>query len=178
MELKLLLRGNRLLIICCGFYLLWWLIAFNPRHAIKGNKSSVLLIPAFIFGLLGVIDIVKGSGAEGLFSRRAALAVGIALYFALLLLSSALLKRQVTTELLLIVGWTVLMSIELNALYALGVYEKPLTLLLLFVTFALLVAFLVCYMLYYNLDGVKGFIAGSIPLILAASLAGLFNLLA
>ena len=31
-----LLQGDLLLILCCAFYLAWWLLAFKPVGAVKG----------------------------------------------------------------------------------------------------------------------------------------------
>ncbi len=79
-----------------------------------------------------------------------------------------LLKRQVTTELFLIVGWTVLMFLELNALYGMGHYTRTVTILLFVITVVAAAVGLVCYLLYYNLDKVKGYVDGMIPLLLVA----------
>lgn len=77
-QTRKMLIGNLLLIVCCVFYLAWWLIAFKPEGAIKGFKSGWLLIPAVIFG-------------------------GIAVYVILLLATAIFMKRQVTTELLIVI---------------------------------------------------------------------------
>ena len=52
---KQILTGNVLFILCCVFYLAWWLLAFKPSGAIAGMKTGWLLIPAALFGLLGVV---------------------------------------------------------------------------------------------------------------------------
>ncbi len=44
-----MLWGNGLLMACCGFYLLWWILALKPAGAIKGMRSVWLLIPAVVF---------------------------------------------------------------------------------------------------------------------------------
>ncbi len=35
---KQIFRSNILLIVCCAFYLAWWLLAFRPAGAVKGMK--------------------------------------------------------------------------------------------------------------------------------------------
>ncbi len=55
---KQMLWGNGLLVVCCGFYLLWWILAFKPSGAIKGMRSGWLLVPAFVFGLAAVVMTV------------------------------------------------------------------------------------------------------------------------
>ncbi len=169
-QTRQMLNGNLLLVTCCVFYLAWWLIAFKPEGAIKGFKSGWLLIPAFIFGLLGVIQITKGSNVSSnlILSRNTILIGGVMAYIILLLGTAIFLKRQVTTELFLIVGWTVLAFLELNALYSLGEFSRTVTILFLVISVIAAIISLVCYLLYYNLDSVKGYIDGMIPLLMVA----------
>ncbi len=171
LQTRQMLTGNLLLVGCCVFYLAWWLIAFRPEGAIKGMKSGWLLIPAFLFGLAAVMQIVRGSSVDGqaaLLSRTGVVVGGVVAYVALLAASSIILKRQVTTELFLIVGWTVLMFLEVNGLFALGRYSKPAAITVLVIAVAAAVVSFVCYLLYYNLDSVKGYVDGMIPLLLVA----------
>ncbi|MCC8014612.1 MAG: hypothetical protein LIO87_05405 [Eubacterium sp.] len=127
-QTKQMLTGNVLLIICCLFYLAWWLLVFKPTGAVKGMKSGWLLLPVFVFGLAGIVEIIKGSNPlklqSGLMPGSFILLGGIAAYLILYGLTSVVLKRQVTTEMFLIVGWAVLMLSELNALYAEGQFSK------------------------------------------------------
>ena len=53
--------GNLLMVGCCAFYLLWWIVAFRPTDAIKGLKSGWLLIPAFLLGIAAVAMIIRGA---------------------------------------------------------------------------------------------------------------------
>ncbi len=165
-----MLMGNILMVICCAFYLAWWLIAFKPEGAVKGIRSGWLLIPAFILGVAAVIRIVQSSGAvDGkalLYPRDAVLVGGVIAYILLLALTGIVLKRQVTTELFLIVGWTVLMFLELNALFAQGHFTKSAVILLLVITLLAAIVSMICYLLYYGLDSVKGYVDGMLPLIL------------
>ncbi len=166
-----MLIGNLLLVGCCVFYLAWWIIAFKPTGAIKGMKSGWLLIGAFLCGLAGVILVVKGSNAEGLTAllpRKAVIVCGLIIYLALVAVTSTLLKRQITTELLLIVGWAVLMFLEINGLFAWEEISQTVSIVLMIITIIFAIISLVCYLLYYNLDKSKGYVDGMIPLILAA----------
>ncbi|MCD8347747.1 MAG: hypothetical protein LUD16_07295 [Lachnospiraceae bacterium] len=171
-QTRQILTGNLLMIGCCAFYLAWWLIAFKPEGAVKGLRSGWLLIPALLFGVATVTKIVQGSGAvEGealLIPRNAVLIGGVVVYIVLLVGTSVLLKRQVTTELFLIVGWTTLMFLELNALFARGQFTKSAVLFLLVITSIAAVVSMICYLLYYDLDKVKGYVDGMIPLLLVA----------
>ncbi|MCD8325876.1 MAG: hypothetical protein LUC90_04070 [Lachnospiraceae bacterium] len=173
-QTRQMLTGNLLMISCCAFYLAWWLIAFKPQGAVKGLRSGWLLIPALLFGVAAVIRIVQGSGAVEssalLFPRNMVLIGGVVIYIVLLVGTSVLLKRQVTTELFLIVGWTTLMFLELNALFAQGQFTKSTVIALLVITLIFAVVSMICYLLYYGLDRVKGYVDGMIPLLLVAVL--------
>ncbi len=171
-QTRQMLMGNVLLILCCAFYLAWWLIAFKPVGAVKGMKSGWLLLPAFVFGIAAIIQIVRGSGGEGiralLIPKMVILIGGLAVYIILLIVTRKLMGRPVTTELLLIVGWTVITFLELNALYGLGEYSKAAAVIFMIITVVAAVVGLICYLLYYGLDAKTGYIDGMIPLILIA----------
>ncbi len=166
-----MLTGNLMLIVCCVFYIAWWLIAFHPTHAVKGMRSGWLLIPAFIFGVWGVVQIANGASTDGETSviiPTAAIVIGAIISYIVLFAGTLyFLHRQVTTELFLIVGWTALMLLELDMLYGLGEFRQTTAILLMVITLIAAVVSLVCYLLYYNLDAVKGYIDGIIPLSLA-----------
>ncbi|MCC8099015.1 MAG: hypothetical protein LIO78_02985 [Clostridiales bacterium] len=171
LQTRQMLTGNLLLAGCCVFYLAWWLIAFKPEGAVKGMKSGWLLIPAFLLGLAAVVQIVRGSNVDGqaaLYPRAAVLIGGVIAYIVLLAASALLLKRQVTTELFLIVGWAVLMFVEVNGLFALGQYSRAAAIAVLVIAVIAAIISLICYLLYYNLDSVKGYVDGMIPLLLVA----------
>ncbi len=167
-----MLNGNLMLVACCVFYLAWWVIAFRPVGAVKGIKSGWLLIPAFVFGLIAVIWIVQGSGATDsgalLIPKSSLLVGGVVAYVLLFGLTGLLMHRQVTTELFLIVGWAVLTCLELDALFAYGYYSRAVVIAMLIVTLVAAVVSLVCYLFYYELDGVKSYVDGMIPLVLAS----------
>ena len=169
---KLILAGNILLIICCAFYLAWWLAALRPSGA-GGPNTGWLLIPAAIAGLLGVVlaltGILSQSPALRLLPGSAILVGGFAAYVVLLVLTVRVLKRPATTELGLIVGWGMLALAEVNALYGSGVFTRRLSVGFLAVTGAAVVISLVCYILYYRLDSRAAYIDGMIPLLLAAT---------
>ncbi len=165
-----ILIGNLLLVICCIFYLAWWLLAFKPNNPIKGTKSGWLLLLAFIFGIVSVVMIVRSSGDNNhlLVPNNSILIDGIIIYVALVAVTKRLLNRQVTTELLLIVGWLALMFKEINVLYSLDHYSLIVAVVFLIVSVIMAIISLICYMMYYDLDVFKGYIDGMIPLILVA----------
>ncbi len=166
-----ILTGNLLVVACCIFYLAWWLIAFHPTHAIKGLRSGWLLVPAFIFGIWAVVEIIMGcdSGEDvhGLLPGAGIGVAAIIIYVILFAGTLYFLKRQVTTELFLIVGWAALMFLELSMLYGYGHCSMTAAIVLMVITVIAAAVSIVCYILYYNLDAVTGYIDGMIPLLLA-----------
>lgn len=167
---KQILIGNILLIVCCIFYIAWWLLAFRPNNPIKGTKSGWLLLPAFMFGIISVVMIASSSGDNNhlLVPNNSILIGSIIIYVALVAFTNRLLNRQVTTELLLIVGWLALMFKEINVLYSLNHYSLIVAIILLIVCVIMAMISLICYMMYYDLDVYKGYIDGMIPLVIVA----------
>ena len=163
------LTGNILLIGCCAFYLAWWIIAFKPSGAVKGMKSGWLLIPAALSGLASVAMICSGISATEnssmLIQPSTVAGAGIILYFALLAGTWLLLKRPVTTELFLIIGWAVLAVTEISALYGRGAYTFTAASVLTVCIIILTVISMVCYLIYYQLDSIKGYYDGMLPLV-------------
>ncbi|MCD8148675.1 MAG: hypothetical protein LUE92_03720 [Clostridiales bacterium] len=170
LQIKQILTGNFFLILCSAFYLAWWIVAFRPVGAVRGMKSGWLLLPAVVFGVAAILQIVRGSGIADsqsvLFSRTAVLIGGVIAYIVLLAATRLLLNRQVTTELFLIVGWTVLMFLEVNALFAQGHYSRVSAIIFLTIILIAAVVSLVCYLLYYNLDSIRGYVDGMVPLLI------------
>ena len=169
---KQLFIGNILFVVCCAFYLAWWLLAFNPSGAANDMKTGWLLIPATIAGLAGVILIIRGilaqKPANQLLNSAFILWGGIALYLILLAVTVLLLKRPATTELILIVGWAMLALAEANSLFGIGRFSHGVSTGFFALISAAFVISLVCYVLYYHLDSRVGYIDGMIPLLLSA----------
>lgn len=172
LPIKQIFWGNVLLIICCTFYLIWWVLAFKPGGAVNGMKTGWLLIPAFVAGLAAVILAVRGirsaSIGSALFPYGVLLWGGIAAYLILLAVTRLFFKRQVTTELFLIVGWTMLALSEINALYGAGRFSLRLADIFAVVIGIATMISLVCYMLYYKLGNHAGYLDGMIPLLMVA----------
>jgi len=172
LETRQLFLCNLLLAVCCAFYLLWWLLAFQPVNPIKGMKTGWLLIPAFAAGIAAAVFAARGLGTAvdnpGLIPSGWVLWGGIAAYVLLLIVTRFLLHRPVTTELFLIVGWAVLALSETSALFGCGALGRGAAM-----AFSALIAggavvSLVCYVLYYKLPAKAGFIDGIVPLATAA----------
>lgn len=170
--------GNVLLVVCCAFYLAWWLLAFKPMGAVRGMASGWLLLPASVAGVAAVVLTVRGIGAatagaaaeKGLFPSHSILWGGIAAYVLLLVVTVLLLRRPATTELILIVGWAMLALSEIDALYGAGRYSQGTAVGFAVVIGGAALVSLVCYVLYYGLSSRAGYYDGMVPLLLAGSI--------
>jgi len=172
MNLKPFIEGNILLLVCCGFYLAWWLVAFHPQHGVRGIKTGWLLLPAAAAGVMAVVTIVQGIFNSGVVQTPIPLSTicvtGIIIYLALLVGTWIIMKRPVTTELFLIVGWMTLVVSEINILYAGACFGGGQAIGLVIATIMMAVISMVCYLAYYHLDAVKGYYDGAVPLVLVA----------
>lgn len=179
---KQIVVGNIFLIVCCVFYLLWWIIAFKPEGAIKGMRSGWLLFPAFVFGIASIVLLVQSfhlpDASTSLFSNLWVLIAGAVIYIVLFAITSKCFHRIVTTELLLIVGWTVLAICEINTLFACRGIGRPLSWSLISMAILFGIISMICYMKYYDLDSKRGWICGMIPLILVAAMMVVLTLTA
>lgn len=171
--MKNLIMGNLMLIICCGFYLAWWIIAFKPAGAVKGMSSGWLLLPAAVAGIGAIFVLINGfhkaEAERSLVSGVLLLAIGVIAYVALLVITYLFMHRMVTTELLLIVGWCILALSEVNVLYGIDIFALSGTISWFVVIIVSAAVSMVCYILYYGLDAVKGYIDGMIPLLIIAA---------
>jgi len=172
MQAKQIFTGNVLFVVCCGFYLAWWLTAFSPSGATQSTKTNWLLLPAILAGLLGVILIVRGIITKTQVNKSLPgiyiLLGGIVAFIILLYVTVSLFKRPATSELLLIIGWGALMLAEINALFGSGLFSHRQSVVFVVIICAAVVISLVCYILYFRLGSRAGYIDGMIPLVLAA----------
>ncbi|MGI6721357.1 MAG: hypothetical protein ACOX4I_02180 [Anaerovoracaceae bacterium] len=173
-QIRALFAGNIVFIICIVFYLLWWGIAFRPPGGYHGSAgTAVLLVCALIAGLAGTIMSVRAlmhPAGEAVNRAPHGWMIGLAgvvIYAVLLLVSSRLLHRQVTTELLLIVAWGVLQICIICAAYRAGGIGRGSALALAVLILAMAVISLLCYLKYYGLPERTGYYVGMVPLILA-----------
>lgn len=165
-----IITGNILLIICCGFYLAWWILAFRPTNPVRGVGK--LLIPAVIAGLICVVllvnAIMKAPKESLLLSNYWFIIGGIAAYIALWLVTTRVFRRPVTTELFLIVGWCILALSVVNSLLGYGLFSSNMAYAFMVIIVAAVVVSLVCYVWYYRLDASKSYYYGMVPLLLIA----------
>ena len=162
--------GNVLLMVCSLFYLAWWIVAFKPNGAAKEIITGPLLAAAMMAGIIAVVLTIMGINTipheATLLPMKPIIWGGVAAYFILLAITYFLFKRQVTSELLLIVGWAMLELSVINVLYGAGRFGMK-TAIVLFVAIGIAVVIsLVSYVLYYRLEENSSYIDGMIPLII------------
>jgi len=130
--MKRILVGQILLVICCIFYLVWWYRGYRPGVVVSrtGGVNGVLLLATAAFGVAGLICSLTRVQATVEYKIGPMLIVigGIALYFALLLITRFAFRRVVTTELFLIVGWIMLEMTVINRLHAAEILTEGLVL--------------------------------------------------
>ena len=174
--------GQYLLILCCAFYLIWWYCGFRPGISVGrvgGINGILLLITAVLgvagifFSLMSVPEVIKPKIAP-----MGIVAIGILTYFVLLLITRYGFQRIVTTELILIVGWTTLEMTVINRLYAGGFLSGREFAVMCAVIAAAFLISMVLYVAYYWMEEMKAFYAAMVPLITeGASMAVLVGML-
>ena len=158
--------GQMLLILCCIFYLIWWYRGFRPNVIVSGVNGILLMITA-VLGLAGIFISMTHIPAVTKPKIDSSVIVlgGIVLYIGLLLVTRLVFRRIVTTELILIVGWTVLELTVINRLNAAGyLSEGKFFAICIVIAIAFLIS-MVLYVAYYRMEEMKAFYAAMVPLI-------------
>ena len=162
--------GNLGMMACIVFYLIWWYIAFNPNKDFPYAAKAALLVLTVIPGIFGLVQLIKGirllSGSAGGVKPLTIVLAGVGVYVVMLLATYFLAHRQVTTELALIIGVSVLELCVENALYSAGVVDRLDMLIYIFFLVVVSLVSLVCYLSYYNLGKMAAFYDGMVPLAL------------
>ncbi|MDO5520635.1 MAG: hypothetical protein Q4G58_09100 [bacterium] len=170
-QMKQLILGNTLLLICSTFYLAWWVVAFRPNGG-HTAVSTGLLIFAFGTGIIGLYNMIAGMSRmpyeTTLFPQRTLLWSGVIVYLVALAITYYAFKRQITSELLLIIGWGVLELSVINIVYGTGAFSAKTAVVLCSVIVIAIILSLVCYVAYYRLSGTASYVDGMLPLIMEA----------
>lgn len=181
-SMRRVLMGQILLILCCLFYLIWWYRGYRPGVTANrvGGINGILLMITAALGIAGLsfslmrIQEMK----EPKISPMGIVIAGIISYFGLLLITRYAFHRIVTTELILIVGWTMLELTVINRLNAADIlYGRGFAVMCVVIAVAFLIS-MVLYVAYYRMEEMKAFYAAMIPLITeAVSMAVLVGIL-
>ena len=161
--------GQVLLIICCIFYLAFWCVGYRPNTVVDrtGGVNGLLLSATVFFGMAGIIcslmPVKETSSTK--YSQLFIVFGGIVAYIVLMVVTKYGFQRMVTTELFLIVGWTMLELSIINRLSGSGLLFG-LKLVAVYVVVALaFVISMVLYVAYYRMEEMKAFYAAMVPLI-------------
>ena len=167
---KAVMLGHFLMIICGLFYLVWWVVTFRPGGVRETVDTAHFLLFAALSGLSGLIIILFGLSTQTnhtrLFSSWTIIGFGVLFYILLYFLTVYILKRQATTELLLIIGWGMLEFAVVNWMYGAEFIQNKIPVILFVGILLIMIGSLLCYAEYYRLGAMAGYIAGMIPLIL------------
>lgn len=165
-------QGHALLAACAVLYLAWWVVFFRPGATRPAGTlyafGVACILGAVACGLAGVFRAAGALGAlpgAGSVPGWAFAIGGVVGYVALLALTAGVFQRQVTTELLLIDAWGAFELCVVASLAASGSLAGGAASAMYALVALLVVASLVCYVLYYRLGPVASFVDGMVPLV-------------
>ena len=171
-----LFAGQILLILCCALYLVWWSVSYRPGISVSrvsGFRGLLLMITA-LCGVTGMVLSVAGANhLPGSSARKLSgtfiLISGVVLYFIMMLITTIVFHRIVTTELFLITGWGALELMAVSALNGAGIFQNGAFLGMAAVIAAAWILSMVLYVLYYRMEAHRAFYAAMVPLIAEAA---------
>jgi hypothetical protein len=153
--------GNLLLLFCSLFYLTWWVVTFRPNSS--GGLLGVFgILAALITGVVAINLMSTGIISLSTISKgvpvRFILIGGAVLFVILLLVTTVAFHRIVTSELIIIHFWAALELSAVAVLYGTGRFGAGRAAALGALVGIAFVVGLICYVLYYRLDGMSSFI--------------------
>ena len=167
---KNILLGQWLFVACCIAYLIWWCFAFRPGYSAPGIAKILPFALTAIFGIAGLSFVIMGcQGAKDAVHNVYIIGACAAAYMILLILTNVVMHRQVTTELMLIVFWICMQLCIINTMHGAGHWSLAAAIVLAILAIIAAAAGMICYLMYYNLEPLKGLYMGMVPLILFAA---------
>ncbi len=168
-----MIKGQILLVLCCFFYLIWWYRGYHPGMAVNrvSGVNGLLLLITVLLGISGVIFSMTPAEAVGETRIRPFWIItgGIVCYAVLFLITRFGFGRAVTTELFLIVGWTMLEVSVISRLNAAGnLSDSSFTVLCCLIASAFVVS-MILYAAYYRMEEMKAFYSAMVPLVTEAA---------
>ena len=171
-----IITGQTLLIACCIFYMIWWYRGFRPNVEADrlGGINGILLLITAILGVAGILfSLMPTPETAGTkYGQMYIIIGGIAAYIILMMVTKYAFNRIVTSELFLIIGWTMLELSLLNRLSGSGLLSGTR---LMAVYVSVLLAFIismVLYVAYYHMEDNAAFYSAMVPLITEAASMG------
>lgn len=168
--IRRLMAGQILLIVCFVFYLIWWYRGFRPGTSVNRTRgfNGVLLALTAAFGISGVaITLLSdyATASEMLkISPMTILIAGIVAYIGLLMITRFGFGRIVTSELLLIVAWTMLEVWVIDVLNGIGSLSETRFTAMSAVLGTAFIVSIVLYVAYYRMEEMRAFYAAMVPL--------------
>ena len=158
---KYIAAGQGFLTLCCLFYTAWWYVAYNPKVNFNPFNGTAAILFWITFACGIAVLYLNIYGIRNLADVKQICLIGGAAYVILFAVTVFIFHRLLTAELFLIVAFA---TLETAAIFAACQGNFP-TILILIVA-AVTILSMVAYILYYNLDEVKAFYLGMLPLIL------------
>ena len=173
MRMTKVITGQVLLVICCIFYLIWWYRGFRPGANVNriGGINGTLLLVTAAFGIAGLVLSLMPVPEDlpRKISSGYILGGGVIAYLGLLLLTKYVFGRIVTSELFLIVGWTMLEMVVITKLNAAGALSESRFYFMCSVIGMAFAISMVLYAAYYRMEEMKAFYAAMVPLVTEAA---------
>lgn len=170
-----ILCGQILLILCCIVYLIWWSRSFRPGDTVNriGGANGALLFITALLGIAGMVVTLLGNTEMPIVRRHLSgyllLGIGVLAYLLLLGITRGIFHRIVTTELFLIVGWTILELSLISTLWGAQRLAKGAVIALVITILTAFVISMILYVLYYRMEPWPAFYAAMMPLIMEAA---------
>ena len=169
--------GNLLLLFCSLFYLIWWVVYFRPNSS-GGSAGVFYITAAFITGVAAIALMSGGINSLSQDSKslpvRFILLGSAALFLVLLLVTAIAFHRIVTSELIIIHIWAALELSVVAVLYGTVRFGPGRAATLAALVGIATVIGLICYVLYYRLDGTASYWNGMVPLMMDAFVMAIF----
>jgi hypothetical protein len=172
-----IITGQILLIVCCIFYMIWWYRGFKPNVEADrlGGINGILLLITAVLGVAGILfSLMPTSETVGIkYSQTYIIIGGIAAYIILMMVTKYAFNRIVTSELFLIVGWTILELSLLNRLDGSNLLSGT-GLMVVYVSVVLaFIISMILYVAYYRMEDNAAFYSAMVPLVTEAASMGM-----
>ena len=164
-----IITGQIIFILCCVVYLVWWYRGFRPGVSVSrvSGLNGLLLAVTAILGIAGVVFCMLDMEASSPWKVSPVYIIsgGIIGYIVLLVVTRYIFDRVVTSELFLIIGWTMLETAVINQLNADGTLgEIGFTIMCVIIAAAFIIS-MILYVAYYKMEEMKAFYAAMVPLV-------------
>ena len=172
-----IITGQILLIVCCIFYMIWWYRGFKPNVEADrlGGINGILLLITAVLGVAGILfSLMPTPETAGTkYGQMYIIIGGIAAYIILMVITKVAFNRIVTSELFLIVGWTILELSLLNRLDGSNLLSGT-GLMVVYVSVVLaFIISMILYVAYYRMEDNAAFYSAMVPLVTEAASMGM-----